>query len=510
MDSHEIIDLSLSTDEDEHRVLASSLQNKSSRPLSLYSGFADLSDIDDEELPAPLPRPTPRASESSKGKDLLGAEENCDAIMLASSPPTHAPNPATFRRLLGSSLSPELDVGAPASDDTCERALPKSRLSDRTTNFLSSITENVNRPRKRSALGSKRKADELPVRNQSLGEDRQLSRSASVVPVSNTSDKAPRAKKVRLTSAERELKEQERQATILQKAKAKEAEKERKRQEKEEKAREKDIAAVLAGANKSKNDKKASTPEMIVDLPFTIDGKSVETQIIEYLKALQVRTTQYYSPIPNVIKWRRKVTSRYNNELRHWEPVPEYVQVEKHVMCLLSAKEFVTLASASSPCEEDLERHVARLRSAFEGCIPIYLIEGLDALTRKAKNTQNRAYQAAFRGQIDDANEIERTGNSSATVSGSKRKKADEKKIDEEQVEDALLRLQVIQGCLVHHTAASVETAEWVASFTQHISTIPYKSELPLPFAGSANVAQKATCEPRRLILYGCWAGQNR
>ena len=476
MTSHDIIDLSLSTDEDEHPVLASALESKGTRrPLSLYGGFADLSDIDDEELPVPVPKPISRSSETTKGKRLLSVEEDFDPIVLTSSLNRCAPRPVALHRLLGSSLSPELDIDGPSSDVARDRPQLQSRLSDRTTSFLSSITENVKRPRKRSAPGSKTKTDEVAVRKESLGEDRRQSRSTSVMPVSNSSLKAPRAKKARLTSAEREVKEQERQATILQKAKAKEEEKEKKRLEKEEKAREKDIAAVLAEANKSKTDKKASTPEMIVDLPFTIDGKSVETQIKEYLRPLQVQTTQYCSPVPNVIRWRRKVTSRYNNEQRHWEPVPEYIQAEKHVMCLLSAKEFVALASPSSLDEEDLERHVARLRDAFKDCIPIYLIEGLDALTRKAKNTQNRAYQAAFLRQMDDANEIESTGNTSARNSSSRRKQVDEKKIDEEQVEDALLRLQVIQGCLVQHTAASVETAEWVASFTQHISTIPYK-----------------------------------
>ena len=469
MTSHEIIDLSLSTDEDGYLIPPPPLQSKSTRPLPSLGGFADLSDFDDDELPAPVSKPIVGRSETIKAKRVLDVEEDSEPVVY-----TYSPH-RCHHHLLGSSLSPELDIDESSSDVAWGRPQLKSNLSDRTTSFLSSLTENANRPRKRSAPGPKAKTGEVAVRKESLGEDRQQSRSTSAVPVSNTSDKAPRAKKARLTSAERELKEQGRQAIILQKAKAKEAKKETKRREKEQKAREKDVAAILADVNKSKTDKRISTPEMIVDLPFTIDGKSVETQIIEYLRPLQVRTTQYSSPVPNVIKWRRKVTSRYNNELGHWEPVSEHVQAEKHVMCLLSAKEFVTLASPASSDEEDLERHVARLRGAFKDCIPIYLIEGLDALTRKAKNTQNRAYQAAFLRQTDDANQIEGIDGASTKATSSRRKQVDEKEIDEQQVEDALLRLQVIQGCLVHHTAVSIETAEWVASFTQHISTIPYK-----------------------------------
>ena len=57
----------------------------------------------------------------------------------------------------------------------------------------------------------------------------------------------------------------------------------------------------------------------------------------------------------------------------------------------------------------------------------------------------------------------------------SRRRKAAEVYVDEDLIEDALLRLQIMNNCLVHHTATTFESAEWVANFTQHISQIPYR-----------------------------------
>ncbi len=118
---------------------------------------------------------------------------------------------------------------------------------------------------------------------------------------------------------------------------------------------------------------------------------------------------------------------------------------------------------------QDLETHVLRLKSTHDDLSPIYLIEGLETWMRKNKNIRNRAYQAAVLRQTDGP------GIGAPTAGPSKRKKPAAEYIDEDMVEDALLRLQVMHGCLIHHTAVPVETAEWVANFTQHISTIPYR-----------------------------------
>lgn len=345
-----------------------------------------------------------------------------------------------------------------------------SALSERTTALLATLSQS---PRRRKPSNIRKpsgdKVDKGKPRAKTSVDDRNSTGLEDGNGILTKPAKASRNPK--LTDEEKAVKvrekEREKEARKEKKERDKEEDKEKKRLEKEEKAKEKRIAADLAEVNKSKLDKKDSTPEMLVDLPASIVGQSVDTQIRQFLKNLDVDATLYQSPIPNVIRWRRKMKARWNPELDHWEPL-EHMQIEneKHLMCILSAKEFVDLAMARHE-EQDVETHVAKLKSAYEDCIPIYLIEGLQTWIRKNRTAENRAYQAKVlsQAQADEAP----TGNQS------KRKKAPVETVDEDMIEDALLRLQVMNGCLVHHAMTSVETAEWVANFTQHISTIPYR-----------------------------------
>ena len=254
-----------------------------------------------------------------------------------------------------------------------------------------------------------------------------------------------------------------------QKAKEKEEDKERKRRLKEEQAIEKKKAAERAEVNKLRIDKKETALEMIVDLPASIDGQTVDTQIKEAFDKVKISSTMYQSSIPNVIKWRRKTKARWNEEEDCFEPLQQLeIHDEKHIMCLISAKDLVDLAVAQDD-HEDIDSLVAKLKISYPDCIPIYLIEGLSHFMAKSKNAENRAYQARVNSLAAEQ------GGSSGPQQVSKRKKSSVEIVDEDIVEDALLRLQVMNGCLVHHTDKSSETAQWVAMFTQNISQIPYR-----------------------------------
>lgn len=359
---------------------------------------------------------------------------------------------------------------------TLQEPASVAQISTRTAALLASLKAP---PQKKPSNGRKKSGDKHEARLPVLSLDSEGDGgSADTIPEKAESAATSKpSRKAKLTEAEKAAKTQEKEtlkaAEKARKAREKEDEKEKKRLEKEEKAREKQIAVDLAEANRSKLDKKVTSTEMIVDLPASIDGQSVNTLAREILKNLGVDTNVYQSPIPNVIKWRRKADRIYNQEKGHWDPLQTtLIQDEKHVMCLMTAKEFVALASPDDADRDnqDLEAHVLRLKSEFEDCTPIYLIEGLSAWMRKNKTIRNRAYQAAVLNQ--DGQE-----NSSGTTErqAPKRKKPADQYVDEDMIEDALLRLQVLHKCLIHHTAATVETAEWVGNFTQHISTIPYK-----------------------------------
>ena len=267
------------------------------------------------------------------------------------------------------------------------------------------------------------------------------------------------------------------EARATQKAKNKEEAQDLKRIQRAQKAKDKEIAAALADANKLKKDKKESTKEMIVDLPLSLqnDNRAQDAQIREMLRNLGLEPKTYASPIPHVIKWRRKVDSRFDAEKGYRVAIPTVIEDENHVMVILSAKEFVGLITAEAG-QEDLNQHVRSLKSSFTGCTPIYMIEGLRGWLAKNKNARNRAFRDEVLTQ--EAQPKANDDNEQSSTRGRARKPkapASIPYIDEDIIEDALLKLQVQHDCRIHHTITRLDTAEWVANFTQHISTIPYK-----------------------------------
>jgi crossover junction endonuclease EME1 len=262
-------------------------------------------------------------------------------------------------------------------------------------------------------------------------------------------------------------KQRDKARKVQDKLDLKEAEKERKRAAKEEKKRDKEMAADLAKVNTLRIDKKVSTSEMIVDLPLDLDAR-LAAQVRQFLGPLEVECKEWSSPIANIIKWRRKVESVYNEEMGHWEPAPKQIKPEKLVMCVMTANEFVDLAMGEEG--RDLAAHVLRMKARFHECAIIYLVEGLTLWMRKNRNIKSRQFTEAVQSQMAQ-------GLAQVVVSASQKgkKRPQQEYVDEDMIEDALLRLQVIHGTQIHHTAATADTAQWVMAFTQHISTIPYR-----------------------------------
>ncbi|KAI1155307.1 ERCC4 domain-containing protein [Nemania diffusa] len=264
---------------------------------------------------------------------------------------------------------------------------------------------------------------------------------------------------------------EERESERKQKAQAREIEKERKRIEKErareERALQKENEKALAEVNKLRTDKKVSAPEMIVDIPASINP-SLKVQIEALLGDLNVQHETWNSTIEHVVKWRRKVTSQFDEDMGIWKPTPLRIQDESHVLVIVQAAEFVRLVLGDDG--QDLEAHILRMKSNFPWLKLIYLIEGLTPWMRKNRNLLNRQFASAVRN-LGASTEL---GSSSSQPRRRNNNQLQEY-IDEDKIEDALLSLQVVHGTLVHHTNAPVETAQWVAVFTQHISTIPYR-----------------------------------
>lgn len=259
------------------------------------------------------------------------------------------------------------------------------------------------------------------------------------------------------------------QQTKEAKAAAKEADKEKKRQEREAakaaKVREKERASALAEANKLRTDKKISTPEMIVLLPEGLNA-TLQTQTETLLRELGVQHDMWESPVQNVVKWRRKVRSRFNDDMGLWEPIPLDITEEKHILVVLTASEIVSMT-----LDESLEEHATKMEQCFPGCQVIYLLQGMTPWFRKNRTIRNRQFASNVRAH-------EAQPPPTATTSGRRRNAAPPAEyIPEETIEDALLQLQITHDFLIHHTINPLETAQWITIFTQHISTVPYRKQ---------------------------------
>ncbi|TGO62110.1 hypothetical protein BCON_0022g00520 [Botryotinia convoluta] len=272
-------------------------------------------------------------------------------------------------------------------------------------------------------------------------------------------------------------KSKEKASSAAEKKAAKDAEREQKRIDKEyakaEKEREKEKAKDLAKVNVDRTKPEISTPEMIVDLPSCIQDKSnmaLRTRIDVLLKELDVQQSQWENS-DLVIKWRRKVISEYNEESDIWEPKPRQIKDEKHILCIMLAKTFVDMALGRG--DVDLDTHVSILKSQFESCKLIYLIEGLTAWQNKNRNIKDRQYQAAVRSRIPE-DEVARTSSSQRR----KATQADEYIENADSIiEDSLLKLEVLHKVQHRLSTNAQDSAKWVAQFTKHISTIPYLAQ---------------------------------
>ncbi|KAJ4306996.1 hypothetical protein N0V88_000370 [Collariella sp. IMI 366227] len=301
---------------------------------------------------------------------------------------------------------------------------------------------------------------------------------SSTLSLASASSKPPRKPKSTGTksassapkkNSEEKAREKEEKAAAREEKERKKLEKER---FKEKKAQEKAKTGALAEVNKIRTDKKVSTPEMIVDLPTTLDA-TVKLQAETFLQELDVQSTTWTSPVDNVVKWRRKVRSRYNSDLGYWEPIPERIDHENYAMVIIPAAQFVSLALGQGTAS--LDPHVLRMKHHFPHSTLIYLIEGLDLWLRKNRTIRNRHFISAVRNGLEPTAP---TDPNPARNSQPRRRKAPTTTptfIDEEVIETTLLTLQILHTTLVHHTTIPLETARWISVFTQHISTAPYR-----------------------------------
>jgi crossover junction endonuclease EME1 len=422
---------------------------------------------------SPAPGPLPKLSvrkPNPTNLDILALDDDDDFLDLTKPPPSSLLGRSDIEEFSDPFALPEFAelAAKPPAKPTSSNAI----FSESTARLLARLKD------EEECKSSHTKAKAVSGRRQQKGST--IEDIAAEFLSDDDLDESPAPRKApkrasKLDPVEKEAKARAREEAKMQREIERQLEKDRKLKRKEDKAKEKRRAADIASVNKLKINKKDSTPEMIVDMATSFEETSVGTQTVEFMKRLGVQQTFFQSPIPNVVKWRRKLNATFNKTLRHWVPCQPYIQTENHVLCLVPAQDFINMVTPppDSTERESLEAHVMRLKSAYPNSKPIYLIEGLTALMRKNTNARNRAFQAeVLRQMAEPAPEPE------TTQKGRKpKKKPDIPLIDDESVEDALLQLQVAHSCLIHHTTAPPDSAEWIKNFTEHISTVPYRRE---------------------------------
>ena len=463
---------------------------------------------DDEDLPPPHVSATKSRERTEYQWDGLVS----DPITISSSAPeartTHNGNATIL------DLSDDLPEDVMTLGDSISLSQPattgngRMHLSERTANLLAGLS------RKPSTLGAKNKTWTATTQRAPL--KTYVDDIFSSSPVSKTMSKATSrtTQSSKQTDVTKEAKTTERACAKAARNREKEEDKERKRLQKEQKAKERQEAADIAEVNKSKMDKKVSVTEMIVDMSRTLQGKSVGNQILEYMKHLEVETVFHEEEVDsrqddeiaesyvNLVKWRRKIKARYNEDAGHWEPTAEQtIEREKHIVVHLTAPDFACIAAqrkgslyqdtlGEEAMMRNLDVHVSNIRRRDQDCKPIYLIEGLEAFLRKNKTAKNRAYTAAVLSQLPASDPSAPPASSQAR----QRKKAGNPStapnysfIDTDLAEALLLHLQINHSVLIHHTNTPSESASWIRNFTEHISTIPYRHErMSLNDAGAA------------------------
>lgn len=369
---------------------------------------------------------------------------------------------------------------------------------DRTARLLASLDQKPN---------NRAKPKSLPFGSRSHRDLKGKKTAAKVVDdidFSSSPVKARQAKHSKSSETEKAAKVAERATARADKEAAKEAAKARKQVEKEQKQKEKQKAADLAEVNKSRTNKKDATPEMILDMSSFLRDTSVGNQVEERMKTVQVEVNYIDEEVNltdgsvepdqygNIITWRRKVKSTYNDEDARWEPTSRCrIVKESHVLIHLPAEEFAAVVAVSrsgssakvlrteEEMKSNLDAHILGIRRRFGDCVPIYLIEGFRSWIKKNLNAKNRAYTAAVRAQILDSDANAESATSQAR--GRKRKKTGADSLDlshvtADVVDDLLLHLQLShRPIMIHHASAPEDSASQISAFTQHLATRPYR-----------------------------------
>jgi crossover junction endonuclease EME1 len=192
--------------------------------------------------------------------------------------------------------------------------------------------------------------------------------------------------------------------------------------------------------NKLVTDKKSLVTDFTLYVSTTLRDTPLMGAVSTRLKEHDCSVRFFASPIPNIIRWERRVYAKYSESNREWVPVKEYSRFEAINMVYIDAD---ALLSQDGNGIVKLERVIQKIKVELE-------------LTDK--------HQIFI--MIDDMEaRYRRTGKGSRAANAAARE-AGHALVDKRSVERALASLQVSQKCFIIHVEGEADAAEWIFNMT--------------------------------------------
>ncbi|CAN6598930.1 hypothetical protein TRVA0_001S06524 [Trichomonascus vanleenenianus] len=247
------------------------------------------------------------------------------------------------------------------------------------------------------------------------------------------------------------------------------------RKTREEKAKEKGQALenklkrkALEAANRAKRGRTDSTAEIILNVTGAFHDSSIGFKVKEALGEFGTEILTWDCDdveYVDLIRYQRKVTSRYNHEEDIYVPCDMEIHEENQGIVFVEASNFVKLLDLNI-----FDKHLEKVQEHFEGKRIIYVIQGLQQVLRKAANEKNREVAARVR-------QLMNSKSTSAAPPSSQRatRTSSTNEIDTKEIEMALTRMEVELCFRVLHTANFLESSDLIVDLTHDIGAAPYK-----------------------------------
>ncbi|WVR03545.1 hypothetical protein IAU60_000537 [Kwoniella sp. DSM 27419] len=467
--------LELDHDEDLERLLGmNQASSSSSRTQTVITTIPSSQEFEVVEAVTGSSRPETKGKGKGKGKAKATskAKDTAGARQLVGEIDGEVDWEAEFDLFESSMLSKQSGIDATKPTGAVrEEAIP-SALEAATPTGVDQIT----RPEKKRKSSGEQAVTAVPT-----GEKRHKATASAGAPAEKLSKEEKEAVKAR-EKAEKQLAKQTAKA-------AKEAEKSYQRK--------------LAEVNRLRTSKNEAVRE--IHLYLSADLALPAAPIAPALPEIRTRITDNHSevhvlpeadsPVPGVIRFKRHIKARWDTTAKQFIPLEEsHWAWEGTILIVVHAEQVVDLIAAGG---DDLSTWAGDVRLTLgmgQTDQMIVMIKGLQKYYSKIKNQKNKEHTAAVRAGLDGrvAGPRARGGANAASSAGAT---SGLTKPEKDQVEMALVELQVKQRCFLIQVEKTEDIEDWVYNISADVALRPYKliSKSHLNFCPTDNVKRKST-----------------